>query len=43
MDSLEATALMAALFVARLALPITLTVFFGFFMNYLLKQGWVEE
>ena len=43
MDSLEATALMAVLFLARIALPITLTVLFGMFMNYLFSHGSVEE
>ncbi len=43
MESLEATALMAVLFLARIALPITLTVLFGYFMNYLVNRGLIEE
>jgi hypothetical protein len=43
MESLEATALMAVLFLARIALPLTLTVLFGYFMNYLVNRGSTEE
>ncbi len=43
MESLEATAVMVALFFARIALPLTLTMLFGFLMNYLLDRGRVEE
>ncbi len=43
MESLEATALLAAIFLARIALPITLTVLFGIFMNYMLDRGQAEE
>jgi hypothetical protein len=43
MESLEATALMAVLFLARIALPITLTVLFGYFMNYFVNRGLIEE
>jgi hypothetical protein len=43
MESLEATALMAVLFLARIALPLTLTILFGYFMNYLVNRGLTEE
>ena len=43
MESIEATAVMVALFFARIALPLTLTMLFGFLMNYLLDRGRVED
>ena len=43
MDSLQATAIVIALAVARIALPLTVTFLFGLLMNYLVHRGWVEE
>jgi len=43
MESLEATLIVAALFVARIALPLTVTFLFGLFMNYLVHRGWIED
>lgn len=43
METLEATAVMVALLLARIALPVTITFLFGLFMNRLVNRGWVEE
>ncbi len=43
MESLEATLVVAALFVARIALPLTVTFLFGLLMNYLVHRGWIED
>jgi hypothetical protein len=39
MTSIEATLIIVALFAARFAIPLVLTVLFGYGMNYLLSRG----
>ncbi len=39
MTSIEATLIIVALFAARFAIPLVLTILFGFGMNYLLSRG----
>ena len=43
MESLQATLVIAALVVARIALPLAVTFLFGLLMNYLVHRGWIEE
>lgn len=43
MNPFEATAVMVSLFVARLAMPLVLTLLFGMLMNRLMQRGHYEN
>jgi hypothetical protein len=42
MSSIEATAIVIALFVMRLGFPLALTLLFGLLMNRLMKRVYLE-
>ena len=43
MNQFEATAIMALLFVLRVALPLALTLLFGLMMNRLMRQSYLQD